>query len=42
MTQMPEQEEEIFFKLGNKNSAIPAGKTVLEYELSKLMTLDGL
>ncbi|MBR3607786.1 MAG: ABC-F family ATP-binding cassette domain-containing protein [Lachnospiraceae bacterium] len=41
MTQMPEQEEEIFFKLGDKNSAIPVGKTVLEYELSKLMTLDG-
>ena len=25
MTEMPEQEEAIFFKLGDKNSAIPAG-----------------
>ncbi len=41
MTQMPEQEEAIFFKLGDKNSYIPAGKTVIEYELSKLMTPDG-
>ena len=41
MTEMPEQEEAIFFKLGDKNSYIPAGKTVLEYELSKLMTPDG-
>lgn len=41
MTEMPEQEEAIFFKLGDKNSYIPAGKTVIEYELSKLMTPDG-
>ena len=40
MTEMPEQEEAIFFKLGDKNSAIPAGKTVIEYELPKLMTYD--
>lgn len=38
MTQMPEQEEAIYFKLGDKNSYIPAGKTVIEYELPKLMT----
>ena len=41
MTEMPEQEEAIFFKLGDKNSHIPAGKTVIEYELPKLMTPDG-
>ena len=41
MTEMPEQEEAIFFKLGDKSSYIPAGKTVIEYELSKLMTPDG-
>lgn len=40
MTEMPEQEEAIFFKLGDKNSYIPAGKTVIEYSLSKLMTPD--
>lgn len=36
MTEMPEQEEAIFFKLGNSESQIPAGKTVLSYELSRL------
>ncbi len=36
MTEMPEQEEAIFFKLGGKEAAIPAGKTVIEYELVKL------
>lgn len=41
MTEMPEQEEAIFFRLGDKSSYIPAGKTVIEYELSKLMTPDG-
>ena len=40
MTQMPEQEEAIFFKLGDKNSAIPAGKTVIEYDLETLFTPD--
>lgn len=38
MTEMPEQEEAIFFKLGNAGSAIPAGKTVLEYKLDQLTT----
>ena len=38
MTQMPEQENAIFFKLGNKDSQIPAGKTVIEYSLEKLYT----
>lgn len=37
MTQMPEQEEAIYFKLGDKDSVIPSGKTVIEYELSRLM-----
>lgn len=41
MTEMPEQEEAIFFKLGDNSSYIPAGKTVIEYTLSKLMTPDG-
>lgn len=41
MAEMPEQEEAIFFKLGGESSAIPAGKTVLEYSLDKLMTPDG-
>ena len=41
MTQMPEQEEAIFFKLGDKGSAIPAGKTVIEYSLDALYTPDG-
>lgn len=40
MTQMPEKEEAIFFKLGEKNSEIPAGKTVLEYRLPELYTPD--
>ena len=38
---MPEQEGAIFFKLGNKEAAIPAGKTVIEYELPELWTPDG-
>ena len=40
MTEMPEQEEAIFFKLGDKDSSIPAGKTVIEYTLAKLTTRD--
>lgn len=38
---MSEQEEAIFFKLGDKNAYIPTGKMVIEYELSKLMTPEG-
>ena len=38
---MSEQEEAIFFKLGDKNAYIPKGTTVIEYELSKLMTPEG-
>lgn len=40
MTEMPQQEEAIFFKLGNKDSYIPAGKTVIECTIPKLMTSD--
>ena len=39
MTEIPEQEEAIFFKLGNKEDTIPSGKVVLEYELDKLQIL---
>ncbi|MBE5947996.1 MAG: ABC-F family ATP-binding cassette domain-containing protein [Lachnospiraceae bacterium] len=42
MTEMPEEESAIFFKLGDKNVAIPAGKRVLEYSLDKLYTPDGV
>ncbi|WP_029319834.1 ATP-binding cassette domain-containing protein [Butyrivibrio sp. AE3004] len=41
MTKMPEQEEAIFFKLGDENARMPAGKTVIEYELDELRTPDG-
>ena len=41
MTEMPEQEEAIFFKLGSKDSAIPSGKWVLEYESEELLSVDG-
>ena len=36
MTEMPQQEEAIFFKLGGEESAIPAQKIVTEYALEKL------
>ena len=38
---LPEQEEAIFFKLGNESAKMPAGKTVIEYELDELKTPDG-
>ena len=41
MAEMPQQEEAIFFKLGDKNSYIPGGKTVIECTFPKLMTPDG-
>lgn len=41
MMQMPEQESAIFFKLGDENAKIPAGKTVIEYSLDTLTTPDG-
>lgn len=40
MTESPEQEEAIFFKLGDRYSLIPSGKTVVELELPKLYTPD--
>ncbi len=40
MTKMPEQEEAIFFKFGNENAKMPAGKTVIEYSLDELRTPD--
>ncbi len=40
MTEMPEQEEAIFFKLGAENARMPAGKTVIEYSLDELRTPD--
>lgn len=40
MTQMPEKEEAIFFKLGDKSSSVPAGKTVIKYSLETLYTPD--
>ncbi len=41
MTEMPEQEEAIFFKLGDKKSGIPAGKWVIQYFADRLLTADG-
>ena len=41
MTERPEQEEAIFFKLGKENSRMPAGKTVIEFSLDELVAPDG-
>ena len=41
MTEMPEQEKAIFFKLGDKSSVIPSGKWVLQYDAQELKTADG-
>lgn len=41
MTQRPEEEEAIFFKLGEEGSRIPAGKTVLEFALDELRIPEG-
>ncbi len=41
MTEMPEEETAIFFKLGDETAKIPSGKTVIEYSLAKLYTPDG-
>ncbi|MCI9338013.1 MAG: ABC-F family ATP-binding cassette domain-containing protein [Lachnospiraceae bacterium] len=40
MTRMPEEEDAIFFKLGDQDAAVPAGKTVIEYTLPCLRTPD--
>ncbi len=41
MTEMPETEEAIYFRLGDKNSAVPSGKWVVQCELPELHTADG-
>lgn len=41
MTQMPEEEDAIFFKLGDQSAKIPDGKRVLELSLGTLYTPDG-
>ena len=41
MTEKPDKEEAIFFKLGDIHSIIPLGKSVIEFELPKLYTPDG-
>ena len=40
MTEKPDKEEAIFFKLGDSSSSIPLGKIVIEFELPKLYTPD--
>ena len=40
MTEMPEQEEAIYFKIGGKDSYIPFGKTVIDFSLDTLYTQD--
>ena len=37
MTQMPEEESAIFFKVGDREAKIPAGKVVLDFSLEKLV-----
>lgn len=41
MTQMPEEEDAIFFKLGGENSGIPAGKGVIDFSMERLRAADG-
>ena len=36
MTEMPEEESAIYFKLGDKSAAIPAGKGVIDFALESL------
>ncbi len=40
MTKMPEEESAIFFKIGDAESAVPKGKTVLKFTLDALYTPD--
>lgn len=40
MTEMPEEESAIFFKIGDADSGIPDGKTVLKFTLDTLYTPD--
>lgn len=39
-TERPEEEDSIFFKIGSAASEIPAGKTVISYDLGTLYTPD--
>ena len=41
MTEMPEQEEAIFFRLGDENSVVPSSKVILDLHLPLLQTADG-
>lgn len=41
MTEMPEEETAIFFKLGGRESEIPSGKTVIRFETDELHSPDG-
>jgi len=41
MTEMPEQESAIFFKLGEESAELAAGKKVIEFTLDELKTPDG-
>lgn len=36
MTEMPEEESAIYFKLGDKSAAVPAGKGVIDFSLESL------
>jgi len=36
MTEVPEEESAIYFKLGDKNAAVPAGKGVIDFTLDRL------
>lgn len=40
MTKRPQEEDAIFFKLGDESAALPPTKTVLDYSLEALYTLD--
>ena len=41
MTQMPEEEEAIFFKLGEESAKLPSRKTILDYSEQEMYTADG-
>lgn len=41
MTEIPETETAMFFKMGTKESTVPAGKVVIDLKLERLMCPDG-
>lgn len=41
MTQMPEEEDAIFFKLGEESPRLPSGKTIVEYHAEEMRCVDG-